>query len=55
MTYAGERLWEELAYVAYYLHWSFDSILDLDHPTRQRIVAEVGKIHSQVGAQNEGW
>lgn len=47
MTYAPDRLWEEVAYVAYYLHWSLDQILDLEHPTRERVVAEIGKIHQR--------
>ena len=32
MTYATDRLYEEVAYVAYHFHWSFDEILDLEHP-----------------------
>lgn len=47
MTYAADRLWEEVAYIAYYLHWSFDQILDLEHPTRERVVLEIGKIHTR--------
>lgn len=46
MTYAADRLWEEVAYVAYYLHWSMDSILDIDHRVRQRVISEVGKINT---------
>lgn len=46
LTYAADRLFEEAAYVAYYLHWSLDSILDLEHPMRQRFVEEIGKIHT---------
>ncbi|WP_332262145.1 DUF6760 family protein [Kitasatospora mediocidica] len=48
MTYAADRLWEEAAYVAYYLHWSLDSILDLEHPVRRRVIDEVGRIHRQL-------
>ena len=29
MTYATDRLFEEVAYVAYHFHWSLDTILDL--------------------------
>ena len=32
MTYAADRLYEEVAYVAYHFHWSLDEILDLEHP-----------------------
>ncbi|MEV6601448.1 DUF6760 family protein [Actinoplanes sp. NPDC051346] len=44
LTYAPERLWEEVAYVANHLHWSFDSILDLEHPHRARLLAEIGRL-----------
>ncbi|WP_408632880.1 DUF6760 family protein [Micromonospora sagamiensis] len=44
MTYATERLWEEVAYVAHHLHWSLDSILDLEHPDRVRVLTEIRKL-----------
>ncbi|MGC9665882.1 DUF6760 family protein [Planosporangium sp. 12N6] len=47
LTYASDRLWAEVAYVAYYLHWSFDQILDLEHAVRERVVDEIGKIHTR--------
>jgi len=31
--------------VAYHLHWSFDSILDLEHPLRGRFVDEIGTMN----------
>jgi len=40
-------MWEEVTYVAYYLHWDLNDILDLPHATRERVIAEVGKIHGQ--------
>ena len=48
MTYAAERLYEEVAYVAYHFHWDFDEILDLEHPTRQRFVTEIGRINKRI-------
>jgi hypothetical protein len=51
VTYAAERLYEEVAYVAYYLHWSMDSILDLEHPTRQQYIAQISGINDRI---NEG-
>ncbi len=47
MTYATDRVWEEVAYVAYYLHWDLDKILDLEHPVRNRVITEIGKIHTR--------
>jgi len=48
VTYATDRLFEEVAYVGYYLHWPLDSILDMEHPVRRRFVEEVGKINRQL-------
>ncbi|GIE81775.1 hypothetical protein Aph02nite_77250 [Actinoplanes philippinensis] len=36
MTYAPGDLIAEIAYVAHTLHWSLDSILDLEHHDRRR-------------------
>lgn len=48
MTYAVDRLYEEVAYVAYHFHWSHDEIIDLEHPDRQRYVAEIGRINTRL-------
>ncbi|HWE57032.1 MAG TPA: DUF6760 family protein [Acidimicrobiales bacterium] len=48
MTYATDRLYEEVAYVAYHFHWSLDEILDMEHPLRQRFVAEIAKINQRL-------
>lgn len=48
MTYAPERLYEEVAYVAYHFHWSRGEILDLEHPERERFVAEIGAINRRI-------
>ncbi|MER7755094.1 DUF6760 family protein [Kitasatospora sp. NPDC097643] len=46
MTYAADRLYEEVAYVAYHFHWSRDDILDLEHPERLRFVAQIARLNS---------
>jgi hypothetical protein len=48
VTYAADRLFEEVAYVAYYLHWPLENILDMEHPLRRRFVEEIGKINRQL-------
>ena len=48
MTYAADRLYQEVAYVAYHFHWSLDEILDLEHPLRQRFVTEIGQINRRL-------
>jgi hypothetical protein len=53
MTYATDRLYEEVAYVAYHFHWSLDDILDLEHPLRRRFVAEIAKINQRLSEEKE--
>jgi len=48
VTYGADRLYEELAYVAYHFHWSRDDLLDLEHPERNRFVAEIGRINTRL-------
>ena len=48
MTYATDRLYEEVAYVAYHFHWSLDEILELEHPLRRRFVEEIASINTRL-------
>ncbi|MDN5796615.1 MAG: hypothetical protein L0H79_12780 [Intrasporangium sp.] len=48
MTYAADRLHEEVAYVAYHFHWALDEILDLEHPLRRRYVKEIADINTRM-------
>ena len=48
MTYDQDRLFEEIAYMAYHFHWPMGEILDLEHPLRQRFVEEIGRINRQL-------
>jgi hypothetical protein len=48
VTYAADRLHEEVAYVAYHLHWSLDDLLDLEHADRRRYVDEIGRINTRI-------
>jgi len=46
MTYAAPDLLEEVAYVAYHLHWGFDEILDLEHPDRHQLIETIGRFNA---------
>lgn len=48
MTYAAEQLVEEVAYVAYYFHWSLESILGMEHPLRRTFVSAIGDINHEI-------
>ena len=48
MGYPLERLFEEIAYLAYYFHWPHDQIMHMEHHERQRWVAEVARINQEI-------
>jgi hypothetical protein len=45
MSYPLERLYQEVAFVAYHFHWSRNEVLELAHPERRRWVEEISHIH----------
>jgi hypothetical protein len=47
VTYATDLVYEEVAYLAYHLHWSYGDLLDLEHAERQRFVNEVGRLSAE--------
>ena len=54
MSYPSDRLFEEVAYIARYLHWSYDQVMAIDHLERQRWVAEIARTNGAInGAINE--
>ncbi|MBR8639396.1 hypothetical protein KEF29_09015 [Streptomyces tuirus] len=52
MTYATDRLHEEIAYVAYHFHWSMDEILNLEHRDRRRYTNEIASLVTRAGAED---
>ncbi|MGI6778045.1 MAG: DUF6760 family protein [Acetivibrionales bacterium] len=53
MTYPEKRLYEELAFLAYYLHWSHEQIMNLEHRERRRWCEEVSKINKKLNEEPE--
>lgn len=47
-TYPMDRLYQEMAFLAYYLHWSTEELLALDHRERRRWCSEVSAIHQKL-------
>jgi hypothetical protein len=47
-------LTEEVAFLAYYLQWPYEEIVNLDHRERQRWVAEVSRINKQINESARG-
>jgi hypothetical protein len=43
--YPEESLWDEIAYLAYHLHWDLDTLLDLEHRDRGRLIDVVADLN----------
>jgi hypothetical protein len=41
-------LYEEVAYVSYYLHWPYDQVMGMEHRERLRWVAEAAGINERI-------
>jgi hypothetical protein len=46
--YPSDRLFEEVAYIAYHLHWPYEQIMLLEHSERQQWVEEIAKINRRL-------
>ncbi|WP_393100903.1 DUF6760 family protein [Streptomyces sp. LN325] len=44
MTYATDRIHEEIAYIAYHFHWNLETILDLEHRDRRRYTEQIAAL-----------
>jgi hypothetical protein len=56
--YPLEALYEEVAFLAYHLHWPYAELLALEHRDRHRWCNEVSDINKKLNEQGErrpGW
>jgi len=51
--YPLEELFEEVAYIAYYLHWPLDDILELEHDDRREWVGKIAEINERLNKGEE--
>lgn len=49
--YPLSELYEEMAFIAYYLHWPLTEIMDLPHDERRRWCTEVSKINRNLNGE----
>jgi hypothetical protein len=48
IVYPQDRLHQEIAFLAYYLHWPRRELMDLDHRERRRWCEEVSAINKKL-------
>jgi hypothetical protein len=46
--YPLARLYEEVAFAAYYFHWGHSEIMNMPHAERQRWCEEISKINKKI-------
>lgn len=49
--YPSERLFEEVAYIAYHFHWPHDQIMEMEHRDRRRWVDEIARINRRLNEE----
>jgi hypothetical protein len=47
IRYPVDALWDEVAYLAYHLHWSLDDLLDLEHGDRVQLLGSVARLNER--------
>jgi len=48
IVYPLARLYEEIAYLAYHLHWPYEELLHMEHAERQRWLDQVAAINQRL-------
>jgi transcriptional antiterminator len=49
--YPADRIYEEIAYIAYHFHWSYSDLMNMDHKERQRWCMEIAKINEKINTE----
>lgn len=52
-VYPADKIYEEAAFLAYYLHWSHDDIMAMSHLDRIRWCGQVSAINSKLNDEPE--
>lgn len=51
--YPAERIYEEVAFIGYYLHWGQEEIIKMSHMERIRWCKEISKINRKLNEEKE--
>jgi hypothetical protein len=50
--YPLDKLFEEVAYIAYHFHWPYDQVMHLEHHERRRWVEEIASINQRLNEES---
>ena len=51
--YPLDRIYEEIAFIAYHFHWSYNEIAEIDHKERRRWAEEISKINRKINEETK--
>lgn len=51
--YPLERIYEEVAFIAYHFHWSHDEIMQMPHDERKRWCQQVNRINRNINQESK--
>ncbi len=51
MAYPLDRLYRELAFLSYYMHWPRAEVLALEHAERRRWCEEISRINRELNGE----
>lgn len=52
LGYPLDALYEEVAFVAYHMHWSLEAVVDMEHADRQRWIREISAINQRANDES---
>lgn len=53
MLYPQEQLYQEMTFLSYYLHWSRNDVMALDHLERRRWCKEVSAVNQKLSGDEK--
>ncbi len=51
--YPLDRIYEEVAFIAYHFHWQHEDIMNMEHRERKRWCEEISKINSKISGEEK--
>ncbi|NIM17833.1 MAG: hypothetical protein GTO45_38140 [Candidatus Aminicenantes bacterium] len=51
--YPLDRIYEEVAFIGYYLHWPHDQVMQIPHAERKRWCEEISKINRKLSEERK--
>ena len=53
VLYPQERMYQEMTFLSYYLHWSRDEVMRLNHQERRRWCREVSAVNQKLSSSEK--